>query len=205
MVDIIIAFDEKDRRLGFFFEACKNQLALFLKSASLLYIEANSDKLNELSINSLTQNLSNFIFSAYSHGDEESLLKSGRYSYLSIAQNGANFSNSFIYSFSCKTGKKLGREIINYGCHCFIGYRNTVFIWTHRTSIFVQCANHGLIEFLKGNDSQTAFNLMIEKYNEQIDLIYKFDFEVASDLRANRDALIMHGRAIGLKEFILDV
>lgn len=201
MANIILAFDEKDTSLGTFFRACKTQLNSFLNSVSIDYTEINSDRLNELAVSLLTENLGHFIFGAYSHGDENSLLKSGTESYLSIAQNGKNFCDSLIYNFSCDAGNKLGKDLINCGCHCFIGYRKTIFIWTHHIDTFAICANHGLIEFLKGRDSESVLQLMIEKYNEHIDLMYKFDFEVAAELRANRDALVMHGKKISFDQF----
>lgn len=201
MAAIIIAFDEKDTQLGGFFSICKKQLDFFMNSVSISYTEINSDRLNDLAVSLLTRDLDHFIFGAYSHGDATSLLKSGKEKYLSIEQNGKNFCNSLIYNFSCDAGSKLGKEVIECGCHCFIGYKKTIYIWTHHMEVFATCANHGLIEFLNGKDSEFVLELMIQKYNEQIDLMYKIDFGVASELRANRDALIMHGKKVSLDQF----
>ncbi len=116
--------------------------------------------------------------------------------------NGVHFKNSFFYTFSCNSGKVLGKELIEKECLCFIGYSGKIDIWSTYIRPFVECANFGLIQFFNGYDTLSVINEMTEKYNQNIDKIYKIDLMIASLLLANRDALIMHGKNIRIDDLL---
>lgn len=199
MPNIIIAYDEKDYPLGEFFKSCKEHLVNFLATKSFsVSAELGSDRLNDLAVSMIIEDLESFIFSAYSHGDKSSLLKAGASEYVSVQKNGLAFKGGFVYTFSCSSGLELGRDLISCNCHCFIGYNRTVYIWTNHVPTFVECVNHGLIAFFNGATSSNVINQMIEKYNEEIDRMSEIDAVVAADLVSNRRALVMHGKDIGL-------
>lgn len=88
MVELVLAFDEKDNTLGDFISDCKFQLDIFLTENSIKYKALNSNSLNDLAITLTTKDLASFIFGAYSHGAKNCLLKSASTSYVSIEQNG---------------------------------------------------------------------------------------------------------------------
>jgi len=201
MVNIIIACDEKDATLGFFFAACQKHISDFFNSKAIVASQLKSDQLNDLAVSLHINDLTNFIFGAYSHGSKDSLLKSGSTEYVSIAKNGTAFNGGFVYTFSCSSGKELGRDLMRHECQCFIGYKNTVAIWSTLLVPFVECANHGLIEFINGIDTAEVMNSMIKKYNTEIDKIVDTDPIIASILLDNRRALIMHGNNISLASF----
>jgi hypothetical protein len=201
MPDILIVCDEEDATLGSFFLECKKHLDSFFKSKNIAYAELKSSQLNDLAISMHVGPLPKFIFGAYSHGSSTSLLKSARTEYVSIAQNGKDFAGGFVYTFSCSAGENLGKELIQNNCQCFIGYSKVVYIWTNFFGPFIECANHGMIDFFNGLDTSSVFNSMVDKYNEEIDKMYEIDPLVAADLVANRRALVMHGNNVSAKDF----
>ncbi|WP_067037009.1 hypothetical protein [Allomuricauda sp. CP2A] len=201
MADILIVCDEEDLSMGKFFLACKERLNAFLKSKSIKFSELGSQQLNDLSISMHISPLPKFIFGAYSHGSSNSLLKSATTEYVSIAQNGKDFEGGFVYTFSCSSGKELGKDLISCNCQCFIGYSEVIYIWTNFFDPFIECANFGLIEFFNGQDTSKVFDSMIDKYNREIDKMYEIDPMVAADLVANRRALVMHGNNINISDF----
>lgn len=197
MTSTILAFDELDKVLGSFFQSCKEDLDSFFDKSDIKPTFLNSNKLNDLAIGFVTQDIPSFVFGAYSHGGSDCLLKSASIPYVS-RNNSANFKKSFFYTFSCSSGKELGTDLINNGCHCYIGYRDVIAIWSTYPKPFIECANHGLIQFFNGEESYTIINQMKNKYNEEIDNVYKEDFLIASILKDNRDALILHGNNINI-------
>jgi hypothetical protein len=201
MTNVVLAFDELDSSLGNFISACQRELDVFFNSRNIVPRRINSNILNDLAISiAVAQSNPSFVFGAYSHGNAGNLLKSAREPYVSIALNGGSFGNSFFYTFSCSSGKELGRDLIGRECLCFIGYKETIAIWSTYIKPFVECANYGLTQFFEGNATDTILSQMKEKYNEQIDAIYKNDYMIASILKENRDALIMHGKAITIHD-----
>ena len=201
MAEILIACDEEDVSLGSFFLACKNHLNDFFKSKNIIASELRSNQLNDLAISMHIQHLSKFIFGAYSHGSKDSLLKAAQTEYVSIAKNGVAFKGGFVYTFSCSSGEELGRDLILNECQCFIGYSKTVYVWSNFFNPFIECANHGLIEFFNGLATSEALNSMIQKYNDEIDKMKDIDPLVAATLVDNRRALIMHGNNVSLNDF----
>ena len=202
MANTIIAFDEQDSTLGGFFAECEQALDTYFAAQNVVIRKINSNRLNSLIIASSTAAFPSFVFGAYSHGDHESLLKSARDPYISIALNGNSFRNCFFYTFSCSAGKTLGQGLVERNCHCFIGYSKPVAIWSTFIRPFVECANYGLIRFFSGSNSETVVSEMLEKYNENIDAIYKVDFMIAAILKENRDALVRHGNSISINDLV---
>lgn len=200
MANTLIAFDEQDSTLGAFFAECERELDTFFASQNVTISKINSNRLNSIIVTAATAAFPSFVFGAYSHGDHESLLKSARDPYVSIALNGGSFRNSFFYTFSCNTGRNLGSDLIGRNCHCFIGYKESVAVWSTYIRPFVECANYGLIRFFSGSNTETVISEMKEKYNEHIDAIYKTDYLIAAILKDNRDALIRHGNTISLQD-----
>jgi hypothetical protein len=200
MIDTIIAFDEQDNTLGAFFQSCINDLNTFFGAISIVPELINSSRLNDLAVNLIISNKKSFVFGAFSHGSADCLVRSARYPYISIATDNSAFNDSFFYTFSCSCGEILGDNLIKNGCHCFIGYKSPVSIWSTFSAPFVLCANHGLKEFFNGHSTDIVFSKMKQKYNLEINAIYKTDFLIASILRENRDALIYHGKNISIKD-----
>lgn len=197
MTKTVMVFDELDDDLGPFFLYCKENLEVILNEKNITPNLLDSNKLNELSVQLVTTTLTNFIFGAYSHGGKNCLVRSNN-PYVSTTINIDCFKNSFFYTFSCSSGYELGSNLVENGCLCFIGYDNIVSIWSTYLRPFMECANYGLIQFFNGESTFSILSQMKEKYNIEIDSIYEDNFMIASILRENRDALVLHGNDINL-------
>ncbi|OIQ22056.1 MAG: hypothetical protein BM557_01370 [Flavobacterium sp. MedPE-SWcel] len=197
MIDTVLVIDESDNTLGSFFQSCQNDLYAFFNLTGVNPTLINSNRLNDLSIKVTTEPLEKFIFGAYSHGDKNCLVKA-QLPYISTALNNSFFKNSFFYTFSCSSGYELGSNLIENGCLTFIGYNQVISIWSTYIKPFVECANYGLIRFYDGEDTYSIVEQMKVKYTNEIDSIYSSDFLIASILRENRDALVIHGENINI-------
>lgn len=197
MAKTVLVFDELDSGLGVFFQNCMDNLDVFFNSMNIERDVLRSGQLNDFSVQLKTNPLDKFVFAAYSHGGKNCLLNSN-IPYISTTVNNKCFNNAFFYTFSCSSGFELGGHLINNGCLCYIGYNRVVSIWSTYLQPFVECANFGLIQFFKGHDTISVFTKMDEKYNYEIDAIYSEDFMIASILRENRDALVIHGKNIDI-------
>jgi hypothetical protein len=197
MTKALLVFDELDSKLGFFFQNCMDNLDDFFNISDLKPDILKSGQLNSFSVQLKTDSLDKFVFAAYSHGGKNCLVNSN-IPYISTTVNIKCFNNTFFYTFSCSSGIELGSHLIQDGCLCYIGYNKVISIWSTHLVPFVECANYGLIQFFKGNDTESVFLQMVEKYNLEIDAIYKQDFMISSILMENRDALVMHGKNINI-------
>lgn len=200
MANTIIVVDEADSKLGFFFQICIEDLNVFFYEINIQPTLLNSGKLNDLSIQLTLQPFETFVFGAYSHGNQMGLFTSNNF-YVSTTINNNCFKNSFFYTFSCSSAYELGSNLIENGCLCFIGYNKIISIWSTYVQPFVICANHGIKLFYNGINTFQIINEMKKQYNIEIDNLYTFDFFIASILRENRDALVIHGNNIDLIQF----
>lgn len=192
MNSIILAFDDEDGELGDFFSACNSDLSTFLEGIGEKSIQLPRHSLNQASIQLITQQHKFFLFGAYSHGSDNSLVVES-VPYISTEINIDSFGDSFFYACACHTGKVLGQELINKGCGSFIGYRDKFTVWGFNIPPFVECANHGLKEFIKGKSVSEVLDSMVQKYNHHIDN-YENDSFGAVMLVSNRNALIRYGK-----------
>lgn len=200
MINILLAFDEEDDEIGAFNRGCKEDYMDFLNDTDNNIIDIGSNTLNSLNIQLRTEQLSSFIFVAYSHGEDYRLFsRSG--DYISTEVNISYFSNSFFYTVSCHTGSQLGNELIKNGCKCYFGYKNLFNSWLGYKD-FSECANYGFFRFLEGTLTDEIYNSMIEKYNIHIDRLYKDNFMQAALLMENRDGLVKLGENIVINDLI---
>ena len=192
MIEVIIAFDEKDERLGVYFEKCSDSLKSSLNSELHNCQMWPSKNLNPVifDINSAKLESKTFLFVAYSHGTEHSLAAPDDFVHFG---NLNIFRDTFFYTFSCLVGLKLGPELIKSGCKSFIGYRREAHIIVGYLDEFEFCTNAGMYAFLNGKTSWEAYTAIIDAYNSQIDSAYTTNFIVASTMRSNRDSLVFHG------------
>lgn len=200
MIDILLAFDEDDDDIGSFNQGCKEDYEAFFNGSTHNIDYINSNTLNSLNVQLRVEQLSSFIFVAYSHGDNHRLF-SRNGDYISTEVNIALFRNSFFYTVSCYTGNKLGNELINNGCKCYIGYKDLFNSWLGYKD-FSECANYGFFKFLEGISTDEVYSSMIEKYNSHIDNLYKENFMQAALLRENRDGLRKLGENIVINDLI---
>ena len=193
MTNIIIACDDEDSRLGNFFKACADDLTVSFSNNHVLETIL-SKTLNSAYLQIIIENISvsSFIICPYSHGISDALL-CGSEKYIEKDINMHLFSGSLFYSFSCFSSTELGVSLVKNGCKAFIGYKNEASIWTTYQAVFVECANYAMKMFEQGYSLLSAFNMMKEKHNQEVDKIYTTDFLVASIIMENRDGLVLLG------------
>ncbi len=194
MIRLYIACDERDTKIGYYCEYCKDRLSDYLSNEQKFSIHnLDSTKTNHIYIsNILKDNLSNSIFIAYSHGSETSLLCDSK-AYLDEF-NSNLFENSIVYAMTCLAGAKLGKELINQGCKVFVGFDKEVIVMEKYKHISERCENWAIALFLLENYTiEEAFNSMKKEFTKQCDSLYKTDYFNSSWLIGNRDALVLYG------------
>jgi len=195
MINILLAYSDTDTKLGPYFVKCIEDLKAFLPSCRQEFQieEIHGAQLNDEYLETVVEKYrpQQFIFAAYSHGNEL-FLRHGSNDYIIVYENTHLFSNSLFYSNACLTGKRLGPDLINKGCLGFIGYSDAVYS-SLLFEIFCQCDNYGIKKFLEGERLGTAYQQMKNNYTEQIDKIYAANAVLASLLRHSRDVLILLG------------
>lgn len=205
MINVDIAFDDRDAGLGNYFRGCKEDLVDFLQfkqdqgHANYTVREIDSPLCNTvyLDLQMPAVNVHNFLFIAYSHGDINYLLANGA-AYIDSRTASANvqlFTHSFFYCVACLAGTELGPRLIDSGSHVFIGYRESYDILHSHLNLFTELANIGIKMFLDGSTVEEAFRLAAQLYTQRIDqLVNARDLVCASYLISNRTSLIRLGR-----------
>jgi hypothetical protein len=202
MIRVNIAFDDQDIGLGSFFQECKQDLIDYLEDRRInnddnyTVDEIHSGHCNEVylehKISSI--NADNFLFIAYSHGDTDCLTVNGA-AYIHLNSNAYLFNNSFFYAVACSVGARLGQNLIDSGCHVFIGYKDSFYVLNGKLKLSVNCANIGIKMFLSGKSVEESFRLIKSFYNQEIDKLVSFsDIISASILTSNKSALVLVGR-----------
>lgn len=201
MIRVNIAFDDKDPRLGSYFQECKEDLISFLEDRRVnnaddyAVDEIHSGRCNQVYIDNQISivNANNFLFIAYSHGDD-ACLSAGGSAYIHSSFSGNLFNNAFFYAVACSTGSLLGPDLVNNGCHVFIGYNGPFYVLHMHHRLAVNCANVGIKMFFMGHSVRESFNLIESFYNQEIDKLVAFhDPLAASFLISNKNALVLLG------------
>lgn len=202
MINIIVAYDNEDVKLGTYFENCKNQLLSILEEHHALVNnkphEVSTRHCNNVYIDLLLPkyNAYPFIFIAYSHGNEKALCCRDN-NYVEKDANTHNFTNSLFYTTACSVGKELGEHLISKGCLAFIGYKNSINVYRQdiKNRISMNCDNAGIITFLLDDITIfEAYERMKNFYTQQIDKLYEVkDMLFAADLVETLDALVFFG------------
>ncbi|GHT04357.1 hypothetical protein FACS189423_06920 [Bacteroidia bacterium] len=203
MINVVIAFDDKDAALGKYFEDCQEDIFFILEDQSVFInscFRVSQLKCNVSYIDTVISQLNcdPFIFIAYTHGIANGL-RCNENSFVSVA-NGHHFSNSLFYSTACHIGKSLAPELIKKGCKAFIGFKeasSVIFKNANYRKIFLECDNFALKMFLTvpNTSIKQAFDAMKNYYTTKIDYLRDVleDPIVAGYLLANREALICLG------------
>ena len=175
MINLSIAFDNNNEDAGDYFALSKEDLMSFLEiysgnfSVNLLDSSNCNEKNIEAEINLI--NSGNFLFITYCHGNEDRL-EANNCSFVESDKNVNLFINSLFYSVSCLSGKKLGQNLIDNGCHIFIGYKEVFRIIPSNYQITIECSNFAFKKFVEGMPIGDAFDLMIEFYYQEVDKLY---------------------------------
>ncbi|MCL2294233.1 MAG: hypothetical protein FWC36_05150 [Spirochaetes bacterium] len=213
MINIFVAFDDKDESLGDYFEDCKNHLLSFLEECSEL-VNKNPHEISSTCCNSAYLDImmpkykpNPFIFIAYSHGNERALC-CGDNSYIEKNVNAHHFENSLFYTTACSAGKELGEDLISKGCLAFIGYKSEINVYKQKEKMEItkNCCNSGIIAFLSSDITiYEAYKKMENYYTQQIDKLEEFkDMLFAACLREARDALVFFGnRGLRKKSYFI--
>jgi hypothetical protein len=198
MANFHIAFDNANATLGHYFEQSKEDIVDFITkhctAPRIILIPSGQCNQAYIDMTIPTINSQNFLFLAYSHGENDYLTANGTF-YIHSNHNANLFVRSFFYSMACSTAQKLGQDIINGNAHAFIGYSDVAYALQGAfQKLSIECDNSGIKTFILGSSLGDVFQAMKDYFTQQIDsLESNGDILVASYLRRNRDALHYYG------------
>ncbi|WP_278561853.1 hypothetical protein [Phocaeicola plebeius] len=184
---IYIAFDDGDKSLGHFFQACADEIKQATIENNFSYESISANILTKEIINSYTSSAEEYVFCAFSHGIDTALLCNNE-PYIESNDNVCNFYSSVFFTFACHTAKGIGREFQDAYVLGYLGYKDEIWVIPAYEDIFVKCATSGLLSYLHGNSLKKSYEDMITEYDRQIkagkvNLIY-------STLLRNKQALV---------------
>lgn len=198
MAKFSIAFDHADLKLGHYFQSSKDDISVFITqhdNAHLVH-EIPSADCTQAYIDGYMATLKGerSLFIAYSHGNNE-FLSSVNGKYILSPENTGHFTNCFLYSMACNTGKILGPDVVAKGCITFIGYNDTAYaLLGEEKQLSIDCDNKAIKEFMSGSSAQDAVIAMKAFLKESIrELIRNKKALKAGYLRHNLAVLVIYG------------
>ena len=185
---IYIACDNEDEKLGRFFLSCHDKIRAIAVSQGLEYKSLTTTNLTKDNINKHTSEADEYVFSAFSHGTDDSLL-CGKDVYIEANDNVKNFYSSVFYTFACNTANGIGQEFNDTYVIGYFGYKDNAWVVPgDYEDIFVECATKGLVSYIEGKTLKEAEKDLIAEYDKylkkaKINPVYSF-------LLKNKQALV---------------
>lgn len=212
MINKIIVYDDNDFDLGEYFEN------------SFQDINDNISKLNYVSTNTVDGvtctmpyvnnllcaiNTGPSIFIGLSHGNDEEMVMNNCGAYVN-ATNAHNFTNSLVFSATCRSAKKLGPLLLSNGCNSFIGFiDDALCTYDEFFHIYIACENYCIKEFINTEKSlQTTYDEMMDYFDEQINSLFDGDGDevlVGMELQSNKDCLVLLGNQSALTKTFYNI
>lgn len=198
MINTLIISDNRDARLGDFFERCAEQTKA-VTNDSFNIVEINSINLNSLSLQIQAESFNSnaFLFISFTHGTDTELLANGSTPFISDTLNVECLKNCFAYCFACNAGNKLGQALIDNEALAFVGFKSELKIQRHFGAFksFIDCATSGIRYFILGDNLEISTNKMKLKYTDCVDQYYPKDLIIASWFMEHRDSLVILGKS----------
>lgn len=159
---IYIACDNEDAELGRFFQSCFDTIREVAVANGLEYRPFLTAELTKDVINRYTSEAEEYVFSAFSHGNDNALLCLCRNeNYVEARDNVKNFYSSVFYTFSCETANGIGKEFREAYVLGYFGYKKPALVVLAQEEMFVECATKGLVSYLEGKTlKQCAYDMM---------------------------------------------
>ena len=164
---IFIACDNEDQVLGHFFLSCHDKIREVAVAKGFEYESLTSINLTKENINKNTSDADEYIFSAFSHGTDDSLL-CGKNTYIEANDNVKNFYSSVFYTFACYTANGIGQEFKDTYVIGYFGYKDSAWVVLGYEDIFVECATKGLVSYIEGKTLEEAKTDLIAEYDKYI-------------------------------------
>lgn len=164
---IYIACDNEDKELGRFFLSCHDKIREIAVAQGLDYKSLMSTNLTKDNINKYTSEADEYVFSAFSHGTNDSLL-CGKDAYIGTNDNVKNFYSSVFYTFACYTANGIGQELKDTYVIGYFGYNDSAWVVLGYEDIFVECATKGLVSYIEGKTLKEAETDLIAEYDKYI-------------------------------------
>ena len=162
---IYIACDNEDKVLGHFFLSCHDKIREVAVAKGFVYESLTSINLTKDNINKYTSDADEFVFSAFSHGTDNSLL-CGKNIYIETNDNVKNFYSSVFYTFACDTANGIGQEFEDTYVIGYFGYKDSAWVVPGYEDIFVECATKGLVSYIEGKTLKEAETDLIAEYDK---------------------------------------
>ena len=164
---IYIVCDNEDENLGHFFQSCHDRIREVSVANGFDYKSITSESLTKDKINEHTSEADNYVFSAFSHGTDDTLL-CGKEIYIEASDNVKNFYSSVFYTFACNTANGIGKEFENTYVLGYFGYNNSAWVVPAFEDIFVDCATKGLVSYIEGKTLKEARKDLIAEYDKHL-------------------------------------
>lgn len=187
---VYIAYDNEDPSLGHFFQSCFDRVREIAIQNSLGYYSLPTQSLTKETINQHTDSAEEYVFSAFSHGTDNSMIRScDAHAYIESNVNVKNFYSSIFYTFACCTANGIGAEFKDSWVLGYFGYNDYVWVLPKYQDMFVNCAIKGLTSYLEGRTLNECVIDMLSEYDRYIQSAIQVDFDYALLLR-NKQSLV---------------
>ena len=164
---IFIACDNEDAKLGRFFQSCHDTVREVAVIKGFDYKSFMTADLTKDVINQHTSEADEYVFSAFSHGNDDALV-CGKEHYVEAGDNVKNFYSSVFYTFACETANGIGKEFSEAYVLGYFGYKRPAWVVYAYEDMFMECATKGLVSYLEGKTLKQCAEDLIAAYNNSL-------------------------------------
>ena len=195
MVNLLLAYDEEDERIGNRFKALADITKMIFSNVNILELSSRYLKNDILILEERKKISVRSAFIAFTHGQENALIGSKDKEFLSSKTDVTAFKGDLMYCFSCLAGITLSKYLIGKGIRCFIGHNKVIYVHTlpRYSSFFEKPVKCFISNVFARKSIERCLQETKHEYTQQIDALYGKDYMLASCLLNNRDSLIALG------------
>ena len=164
---IYIACDNEDAKLGRFFQLCFDTIREAAVDNGFEYKSFLTAELRKDIINQHMTEAEEYVFSAFSHGNDNALL-CGTENYVEAGDNVKNFYSSVFYTFACETANGIGKEFSEAYVLGYFGYNKPAWVVYAQEGLFVECATKGLVSYIEGMTLKQCAEEMVATYDRSL-------------------------------------
>lgn len=164
---VYIACDNEDAKLGHFFHSCHDTVREAAVANGFDYKSFMTTELTKDVINQHTAKAEEYVFSAFSHGDDNALL-CGKEQYVESDDNVKNFYSSVFYTFACLTANGIGKEFSEAYVLGYFGYNKRAWVVPCQEELFVECATKGLVSYIEGKTLKQCAEDLLAAYTSNL-------------------------------------
>ena len=208
MKNILITLPEYDDTT-FYCSKFSEELVKFARESGFQVFDIRKDKVNKITVSAILREKNPILVLFNGHGSDEMITGHNDESLIQTPDDIHLLKSKIVHSLSCSSAKKLGKDAVENGAVCYIGYENDFIFFFDKNKTarpleddtakpVFESSNQVAFSLIKGNDAGESFVKSQKTYEKWINY-YRLHGELLEApqnliaLMWNKESQIIHG------------